>query len=88
MATPEASQPSAKAYLQRPEFHQKFTLAATARHGAIEVAYSDAGAKPTPGQDNPPVLLFMPGLLATRLIGAYVGIIAEKVGVRVIIVDR
>lgn len=88
MAAAEACYPSPQEYLQQPGFLQKFTLPASGHRDALEIAYSDLGAQPTPGQEAPPVLLFMPGLFASRLQGTMLGVVGKKLGVRIITVDR
>lgn len=78
-------------YMKQPGFSKTFTLPATADHEALEVGYSDLGRQPTStgGQeDSPPVVLFMPGMFASRFVGAFLDIVGKKLGVRVLTVDR
>ncbi|KAK2609201.1 hypothetical protein QQS21_002283 [Conoideocrella luteorostrata] len=78
-------------YLERPSFHRKFTLPATADHGALDVGFSDLGRQPASTgdqEDSLPVVLFMPGMFASRLHGVLMDVVGQKIGVRVVTVDR
>ena len=72
---------------KQPQYHYKFTLPATKDHGDLQIGYSDLGRQPDV-DNNPPVILFMPGLQATRLLGDFLGIVGLKLGTRIITVDR
>lgn len=86
-ANPSAKDTEGAQYLRRPGFHKQFTLPATPNHDALEVGYSDVGRQPT-STESPPVVLFMPGMFASRFISALLGIVGEKMGVRILSVDR
>lgn len=78
-------------YLKRTGFHKRFTLPATTDHGALEVGYSDLGRQPTETEDQgelPPVVLFIPGMFASRFHGVLMDVVGQKMGVRVLTVDR
>ncbi|QPG97209.1 hypothetical protein C2857_005959 [Epichloe festucae Fl1] len=77
-------------YLARSGFHKIFVLPATADHDALQVGYSDLGRQPTAtaDQDEPPVVLFIPGMFASRFHGLYMDVVGKKIGVRVLTVDR
>lgn len=81
--------PSTRAaqYLAQDQFHRRFVLPATADHGELQVSYADVGRAPKPGEDAPTVL-FIPGMFASRYLSVWMHAIAEKLGVRVLIVDR
>lgn len=84
--------PSTRAaqYLAQDQFHRRFVLPATADHGELQVSYADVGRVPKPGEDGThhPTILFIPGLFASRFLGVWMHAVAEKLGVRVLIVDR
>lgn len=78
-------------YFKQAGFHKTFTLQATDDHGALDVSYSDLGRQPCTsgeGSESPPVVLFMPGMMASRFQGVCMGIVGEKLGVRILTVDR
>lgn len=80
-----------KDYLKQPGFTKTFTLPATADHEALNVSYADVGAQPSPSggkEGQPPVVLFMPGMFATRYIGVVFDLVGKKQGVRILTVDR
>jgi hypothetical protein len=93
-AAPESvgeSLPSRAAdYIAHDRFHRRFVLPATADHGELQVSYADVGRLPK--QDDRgtrhPTVLFIPGMFGTRYLGAWMHTIAEKLGVRVLMVDR
>lgn len=72
--------------------HRELTLPATATHDALNVSYADVGRQPessgAASAADQPTILFMPGMFASRFIGLTLHTIAEKLGVRVLIVDR
>lgn len=74
-------------YLAQDQFHRRFVLPATADHDELQVSYADVGRVPKPDEDAPTVL-FVPGMFASRYLGVWMHAIAEKLGVRVLIVDR
>lgn len=84
--------PSSRAaeYLAQDRFHRRFVLPATADHGELQVSYADVGRSPRQGDDGTlcPTALFIPGMFASRYLSVWMHSIAEKLGVRVLIVDR
>ncbi|KAH8688440.1 Alpha/Beta hydrolase protein [Ilyonectria robusta] len=84
-------QPGATAirYVSDPRFHQTLTLPATADHEALTVSFADAGRAPEPPTGpSPPTVLFMPGMFASRYLSITLHFVAQKLGVRVLVVDR
>ncbi|KAI3390693.1 hypothetical protein diail_8862 [Diaporthe ilicicola] len=77
-------------YLAHDRFHRRFVLAATADHGELQVSYADVGRTPEQGDGAAPypTVLFIPGMFASRYLSVWMHAIAEKLGVRVLIVDR
>lgn len=77
-------------YLAQDRFHRRFVLPAAADHAELQVSYADVGRTPGPGQDGThhPTVLFIPGMFASRYLSVWMHAIAEKLGVRVLIVDR
>lgn len=76
-------------YLAQDQFHRRFVLPATADHGELQVSYADVGR--IPDSDNSthhPTVLFIPGMFASRYLSVWMHAIAERLGVRVLIVDR
>lgn len=84
--------PSSRAgeYLAQDRFHRRFVLPATEDHGELQVSYADVGRTPGQGDDSTrcPTVLFIPGMFASRYLSVWMHAIAEKLGVRVLIVDR
>lgn len=78
----------ALSYISHPRFHQRFTLAGTADHEALTVSYADIGRSPGPEDADPPSMLFIPGMFASRYSGVFMHPVAERCGVRVVIIDR
>jgi len=86
---------AATEYLAQDRFHQRFILPATANHGELQVSYADVGRRfpkdDDDDNDDDPItntILFIPGMFASRYLSVWMHAIAEKVGVRVLIVDR
>lgn len=77
-------------YLAQDRFHQRFVLPATSDHGELQVSYADVGRTPKQDDDGTyhPTVLFIPGMFASRYLSVWMHAIAEKLGVRVVIVDR
>ncbi|KAI5456895.1 hypothetical protein BGZ63DRAFT_395061 [Mariannaea sp. PMI_226] len=88
--SPEVLSDEASKYVANARFHHTFTLPATNTHDDLTFSFADLGRAPTPGEStpNPPTVLFMPGMYASRYLGVPMHAIADKLGVRVIIVDR
>jgi hypothetical protein len=77
----------ALSYVSNSRFHRCFTIEATATHGHLKVSYGEYGRERTE-LENPPTLLLMPGMFSSRYLGLCLHTVAEKLGVRVIVVDR
>ncbi|KAJ1709607.1 Alpha/Beta hydrolase protein [Aspergillus flavus] len=75
-------------YISNSRFHRRYTLPATADHDSLTFTYADIGSTPSSANPNPQTILFMPGMFATRYLGVFIHAIAEKLGVRVLVVDR
>ncbi|KAF7562251.1 hypothetical protein G7046_g1894 [Stylonectria norvegica] len=88
----ESDSAAAKAlqYISNDRFRRRFTLPAAVNHGALEVSYADVGVVQDPSnvESVPPAILFMPGMFASRYLSVGLHAIAEKLGVRVLVVDR
>jgi hypothetical protein len=84
--------PSSRAaeYIAQDRFHRRFILPATADHGELQVSYADVGCTPKQGDHSThyPTILFLPGMFASRYLSVFMHAIAEKLGVRVLMVDR
>lgn len=84
--------PSSRAaeYLAQDRFHRRFVLPAAADHSELQVSYADVGRTPRQGDHGThcPTVLFIPGMFASRYLSVWMHAIAEKLGVRVLIVDR
>ncbi|ROV92131.1 hypothetical protein VSDG_07509 [Cytospora chrysosperma] len=89
----DSPSPSSRAaqHLAHDRFHRRFALPATADHGELQVSYADVGCTPEhPGHASQecPTILFIPGMFASRYLSVSMHTIAEKLGVRVLMVDR
>jgi hypothetical protein len=84
--------PSSRAaeYIAHDRFHRRFILPATADHGELQVSYADVGRTPKQGDEGThhPTILFIPGMFASRYLSVFMHAIAEKLGVRVLVLDR
>ncbi|KAE8381251.1 Alpha/Beta hydrolase protein [Aspergillus bertholletiae] len=87
-SNPNSPRAIALRYISHARFHRHYTHPATADHDSLTVTYADAGSTPSPATPSPPTILFMPGMFASRYLGVFIHAIAEKLGVRVLIVDR
>ena len=86
---PDLAGSDALRYISNARFHRQFTLEATADHESLNVSYADVGLAPDPGSNsNPPTVLLIPGMFASRYLGVGVHAVAEKLGVRVLVIDR
>ncbi|KAL9474311.1 LOW QUALITY PROTEIN: hypothetical protein ACSS6W_008691 [Trichoderma asperelloides] len=88
-STNDAPSSHAVDYLAQDRFHRRFILPATADHSALQVSYADVGRYPKDGSDVTcyPTILFIPGMFASRYLSVWMHAIAEKLGVRVLVVD-
>ena len=77
----------ALAFISNPRFHRSFTIEATATHGPLDVSYAEYG-KEAADSEIVPTLLMMPGMFSSRYLGVCLHAIAEKLGVRMLVVDR
>lgn len=72
--------------------HRELTLPATATHDALNVSYADIGRLPEASIDGAvteqPTVLLIPGMFGSRFLALRLHPVAEKLGVRVLIVDR
>lgn len=89
----DSPSPSSRAaqHLAHDRFHRRFALPATDDHGELQVSYADVGCTPEhPGHASQkcPTILFIPGMFASRYLSVSMHTIAEKLGVRVLMVDR
>lgn len=87
-------------FAAQSRFHQRFELPATANHGPLAVTYADIGPRQTEdagsnGQDNytiqkeaTPTILLIQGMAGTRLFSCLTDHLANKIGVRILIIDR
>ncbi|KAM3464806.1 hypothetical protein NHJ6243_002129 [Beauveria neobassiana] len=87
---PPSARAEAAAYISQASFHKKFTMPATASHDEMTFSYSDVGVSPEEqtGATQVPVVLFHPGLFASRYVGVSLHALAKHLGIRVITVDR
>jgi hypothetical protein len=77
----------AHSYIANARFHRRFTLEATATHGTLNVTYAEFGRQPDESGTTPTILL-IPGMFSSRYLGVQLHAIADKLGVRVLVVDR
>lgn len=74
--------------------HRELTLPANATHDALNVSYADVGQLPASSSsdggavEKQPTVLLIPGMFGSRFLALRLHAIAEKLGVRVLIVDR
>jgi hypothetical protein len=72
-------------YISQPCFHKRFSLPhPEPNHDDLTVTYADLGVT----ADHVPAFLFMPGMFGSRYMGVHIHAMAQKLGVRVLIVDR
>lgn len=84
----DESRTLAAQYIAQRRFHRRFILPKTTSHDQIPVTYADVGIEPDTSSAPVPTFLFMPGMFGSRYISVYMHAIAEKLGVRVLVVDR
>ncbi|RAK95809.1 alpha/beta fold hydrolase [Aspergillus ibericus CBS 121593] len=68
-------------------FHQRLVLPAAADHGPLAVTYADIGPQTTNGTPTPTILL-IPGMGGSRLWCYHKDYLANKLGVRMLSIDR
>ncbi|KAJ5986740.1 hypothetical protein N7451_011105 [Penicillium sp. IBT 35674x] len=66
--------------ISESRFHRRVTL--NTGYGALNVSFADIG------YETGPALLFMPGMFSSRYLGVPLHVIAERAGVRLLVVDR
>ncbi|KAJ5976887.1 hypothetical protein N7501_000229 [Penicillium viridicatum] len=84
---PASPQSFAASYVSNSRFHRSFTIEPTSTHGPLNVTYAEYGREPNENGTTP-TLLFLPGMFSSRYTGICLHTIAEKWGVRVLVVDR
>ncbi|KAJ5142653.1 uncharacterized protein N7515_001440 [Penicillium bovifimosum] len=84
---PQSPRSFALSYVSNSRFHSSFTFDSATTSGPLKVTYGEYGRAPNE-HDTIPTLLFMPGMYSSRYIGICLHRIAEKYGVRVVVVDR
>ncbi|KAJ6780835.1 hypothetical protein PWT90_00522 [Aphanocladium album] len=87
---PLSARAEAEAYISRDSFHKKFTIPSTADHDELTFSYCDVGLTPETAADasQAPVIVFHPGLFASRYIGVSLDALAKHLGVRILTIDR
>ncbi|XWW95407.1 hypothetical protein V2A60_003365 [Cordyceps javanica] len=87
---PPSARAEAAAYISQPSFHKTFTIPATAGHSDLTFSYSDVGVsqEEQKGAVEVPVVLFHPGLFASRYVGVSLHALAKHLGIRVLTIDR
>ena len=82
----------AKDYVAQEQFHQEFVVPPSGSHDGLILSYADVGCgidgKSDSANTETPVILFFPGVFASRYIGVWFHKPALKLGVRIIAVDR
>jgi hypothetical protein len=84
---PSSPRAFALSFISNPRFHQNFTIGATPTHGPLNVSYAEYGKEQNESQTIP-TLLLMPGMFSSRYLGLGIHVIAEKLEVRLLVVDR
>ncbi|KAL4999996.1 alpha/beta-hydrolase [Aspergillus recurvatus] len=72
--------PTAITLVSRNTFHRRVKL--TTAHGPLTVSFADLGCA------TGPALLYLPGMFASRYLGIPMHVMAERAGVRLLVVDR
>ncbi|KAJ5374204.1 hypothetical protein N7517_006210 [Penicillium concentricum] len=83
---PNSPRSFAASFVSNSRFHRSLIIESTT-HGPLNVTYGEYGRVPNENGTTP-TLLFMPGMFSSRYIGICLHAIAEKWGVRVLVVDR
>ncbi|OJJ49087.1 hypothetical protein ASPZODRAFT_13825 [Penicilliopsis zonata CBS 506.65] len=74
---------AAEQYLAQDRFNRRFIFSTTS-HGDLPVTYADVGVSAR----DAPVVLFIPGMVGSRYFAVDKHAIAEKMGVRMLLVDK
>ncbi|PYI06237.1 hypothetical protein BO78DRAFT_315974 [Aspergillus sclerotiicarbonarius CBS 121057] len=69
-------------------FHQRLVLPAAADHGPLAVTYADIGPQATEDGTPTPTILLIQGMGGSRLWGYHKDYLANKLGVRLLAIDR
>ncbi|KAL2821407.1 Alpha/Beta hydrolase protein [Aspergillus cavernicola] len=77
---PPSSTTPPLALISSPRFHRRTTLSTA--HGPLTISFADIGCA------TGPALLFLPGMFASRYLGTPMHILAERAGVRLLVIDR
>ncbi|KAJ5333964.1 uncharacterized protein N7506_007747 [Penicillium brevicompactum] len=86
---PNSPRSFALSYISNSRFHRCFTIESSVIDGPLKVSYAEYGKQPTESESVPtPTLLLMPGMFSSRYLGVCLHAIAEKLGVRILVVDR
>lgn len=86
---PNSPRSKALRLISNSRFHRTFTLPATPDHDELTITYADAGHDPEhPDDRDSTTILFMPGMFSSRYHGIPVHVVAEKLDVRVLVIDR
>ncbi|KAF7715270.1 Uncharacterized protein PECH_002109 [Penicillium ucsense] len=72
--------PDPKEVISNSRFHRRISLSTS--QGQLSVSFADIGC------ENGPVILFLPGMFASRYAGILLHGIAEKAGIRLLVIDR
>ncbi|KAJ5488759.1 hypothetical protein N7539_003649 [Penicillium diatomitis] len=72
--------PDPKEVISNSRFHRRISLSTS--QGQLSVSFADIGC------ENGPVILFLPGMFASRYAGILLHAIAEKAGIRLLVIDR
>lgn len=84
---PESPRSFALSYVSNSRFHRSFKFESNTTHSTLNVTYAEFG-QAADEKGSIPTLLLMPGMFSSRYIGLCLHTIAEKWGVRVLVVDR
>jgi pimeloyl-ACP methyl ester carboxylesterase len=71
---------SAISLISLSTFHRRIKV--TTAHGSLNVSFADIGCA------TGPALLYLPGMFASRYLGIPLHVMAERAGVRLLVVDR
>lgn len=99
MAATQSPYIQAEEFLADLHFHQTIIIPACDDYGELTISYADYGicenetnapcvTHDSSDREETPVVLFMPGMYASRYLGCFMHFIARKHGVRLLFVDR